>query len=143
MKEKPEQHQNNLRHKGQSLVEWALVLPILLLIIMAAMDFGRMFYTKIILTNAAREGVNYLAYFPEDKDAGYANTISAALNEANGSIVTIDASHLSISDCCTPGAPVGGTASITVNLIFNDALQTLGLLGGPLQLSSTVRMMVQ
>src|SRR5450830_1136668 len=62
---------------AQALVEMAIILPILLLLILGAMDFGRMFITKIVLTNAAREGANYLAYYPEDKSANYAETYKA------------------------------------------------------------------
>jgi len=41
---------------GQSLVEFAMVLPIFLLLLFALVDFGRGFYTWMIITNAAREG---------------------------------------------------------------------------------------
>lgn len=41
---------------GQTLVEFSMVLPILLLLLFAIVDFGRAFYTWNILTNAAREG---------------------------------------------------------------------------------------
>lgn len=41
---------------GQSLVEFAMVLPIFLLLLFALVDFGRGFYTWLVITNAAREG---------------------------------------------------------------------------------------
>lgn len=44
---------------GQSMVEMALVLPILLLLIGGIMDFGWLFYNQLALTNAAREGARY------------------------------------------------------------------------------------
>jgi Flp pilus assembly protein TadG len=44
---------------GQSLVETALVVPILLLLLAAIIDFGRAFDTYIVLTNAAREGARF------------------------------------------------------------------------------------
>jgi len=34
------------RQKGQALVELALTLPLILLLVLGAMDFGRMFTTK-------------------------------------------------------------------------------------------------
>ncbi len=52
---------------GQSVVEFALILPILLLIIMGALDLGRAFYMKIAVINSAREGAYYLSYNPMDK----------------------------------------------------------------------------
>lgn len=47
------------RERGQSLVETAVVVPILLLLIAAVIDFGRAFDTYIVLTNAAREGARF------------------------------------------------------------------------------------
>ena len=44
---------------GQSMVEMALVLPILLLLVGGIMDFGWLFYNQLALTNAAREGARY------------------------------------------------------------------------------------
>ncbi len=42
--------------RGQSLVEFALVLPILLLILVGILEFGIAFRTFQVVTNAAREG---------------------------------------------------------------------------------------
>src|SRR5436309_14303843 len=44
------------RTRGQSLVEFALVLPLFLVFVAACLDLGRMFYANISLNNAAREG---------------------------------------------------------------------------------------
>lgn len=45
--------------KGQAMVEFALILPILLLIICGIIDFGWMFYNQLSLDNACREGARY------------------------------------------------------------------------------------
>ncbi len=44
------------RPGGQSLVEMALVLPILLLILIGLIEFGRAFFIYAVVSNAAREG---------------------------------------------------------------------------------------
>ena len=41
---------------GQSLVEFAMVLPLFLVLMFALVDFGRAFYGWMIITNGAREG---------------------------------------------------------------------------------------
>jgi hypothetical protein len=41
---------------GQSLVEFAFVLPIFLLVLFAIIDFGMAFHAWIAVTNSAREG---------------------------------------------------------------------------------------
>ena len=44
------------RHRGQALVEFALVIPLLLLMMVALFDLGRAVFAYNTLTNAAREG---------------------------------------------------------------------------------------
>ncbi len=45
--------------RGQSLTEFALILPILAMIMIGAIDLGRAYYTKVTLANAARVGAEY------------------------------------------------------------------------------------
>ncbi|MGH2384669.1 MAG: TadE/TadG family type IV pilus assembly protein [Candidatus Limnocylindria bacterium] len=47
--------------RGQSVVEFALVLPILLILLVGAIDLGRVFFGWVALTNAARVGANFAA----------------------------------------------------------------------------------
>lgn len=44
------------RDRGAAMVEFALVLPILLLILCGIIDFGRAMHAQVTLTEAAREG---------------------------------------------------------------------------------------
>lgn len=46
---------------GQSLVEMALILPVFMILLFALVDFGRGFYSWLIITNAAREGARAAA----------------------------------------------------------------------------------
>jgi Flp pilus assembly protein TadG len=45
--------------RGQSYVELAFALPVLVLILVVAADFGRLFYTYVEVINAARAGAQY------------------------------------------------------------------------------------
>jgi len=54
------------RRRGQAMVEFALVIPIFLLIFVALFDLGRAVFAYNTLTNAAREGVR-LAIVNQDK----------------------------------------------------------------------------
>src|SRR4051794_18751060 len=54
------------RRRGQSVVEFALILPAFLLLMLIAVDFGRIFFTSIQLNNAVREAANYGATKPTD-----------------------------------------------------------------------------
>jgi len=50
-----------LRDAGQSLVEFALLVPILLIVFLGAADVGRLFFYTSMISNAAREGAIYAA----------------------------------------------------------------------------------
>ncbi len=55
------------RHvRGQSLVEFALVVPIFLVLLFGMVEFGRAWMTKNIITGAAREAVRIYAVIPHD-----------------------------------------------------------------------------
>lgn len=47
--------QRQRAHRGQALVETALILPILVLLLLLGIDFGRVFFDSIELRNAAHE----------------------------------------------------------------------------------------
>ena len=53
------------RVRGQSLVEFALTLPILVLIVFGTVDLGRAFFQSIVLENAVKEGAFLGARTPE------------------------------------------------------------------------------
>ena len=46
------------RH-GQSLVEFVLILPVLLILLFGIIEFGLLLYNKQVITNASREGARY------------------------------------------------------------------------------------
>ena len=64
------------RESGQSLVEFALVLPILLMLLCAIIDFGWFYYNQITLNNAAREGARFavIHYDPAEDWKGQAES---------------------------------------------------------------------
>ena len=61
--------------RGAAAVEFALVLPILLLLLGGIIDFGFAFNTQISLTHAAREGVRHYAV---EKDVDEAEAVARA-----------------------------------------------------------------
>jgi hypothetical protein len=50
--------------RGQSLVEMALALPLLLLILSGLLDLGRVYFTYLTIQDAATEGAAYLSVNP-------------------------------------------------------------------------------
>jgi Flp pilus assembly protein TadG len=48
--------------RGGALVELAVVLPVIVLIAIGVMDYGRVYYTSVTVVNAARAGAEWGAY---------------------------------------------------------------------------------
>lgn len=99
------------RDGGAAAVEFALVLPLLLLLVCAIIDFGRMFWEQSTLSGAAREGVRLVALGQTDPAV-----ISSTTSDAAGGISDVDVT-VSVNGVvvpagtdpiptCTPGDPV-------------------------------------
>lgn len=131
--------------RAQALVEIALLLPVLLLLTLGALDFGRLFFTKIILTNAAREGANYLSRHATDQSNGYYNTFLTIDEELNNSIINMsDVVKPAPENCCTAGQYVGVTVTVNnIDLFLGPLYQLLFSVDDPIDLSSTAKMVVQ
>ncbi len=61
------------RPRGQSVVELALILPVMLLLLAAAIDLGRLFYSYVAVENAAKEGAFFGSRNPLCDDGTNAN----------------------------------------------------------------------
>jgi Flp pilus assembly protein TadG len=64
--------------RGQELIEFAIILPFLLLVAFGVLDLGRIFHAAITITNAAREGARYGTFYPDDAPGIIAATQSEA-----------------------------------------------------------------
>lgn len=91
--------------KGQALVEFALVLPILLMLLCGIIDFGWLYYNQITLNNAAREGARY-AVIHYDPSTDWKE---ASENRMINNMVGVNSATAIVSD------PIGQqiTASVT------------------------------
>ena len=120
------------RSRGQSLVEFSLVLPLFLLLFMVVMDLGTAVFTYNSLTNAAREGAR-LAIVNQDS----ASVIQRAENQV--SIGEINAPNVTIafyqqdpnngtpdtSSTCSPVA-VGCLAVVTFESTYKPITPIIG-----------------
>ena len=74
------------RRWGGSVVEAAVVLPIVLMVLMGILEYGRYIMTLQVLTNAAREGAHYALAHTEPftlQSVTYGNATSDVINEVN------------------------------------------------------------
>ncbi|HBC32344.1 MAG TPA: hypothetical protein DC024_14015 [Clostridiales bacterium] len=67
------------KENGQAMVEFALVLPILLLFIACILDFGWIYHNQLAANNASREAARYIAihYYFDNMDSTSATTKAA------------------------------------------------------------------
>lgn len=103
--------------RGAAAVEFALVLPLLVLLVAGIANFGRAYYLQATLSGAAREGVRVMAL---KNDAGLART---AVRSAAGSVTLTDAQ---ISVAVSPVGPCLSTATsqpnATVTITYTTAV---------------------
>lgn len=101
--------------KGAATVEFALVVPILLAIILGIIQFGYVFFMQISMTQAARAAVRSMVV---ENDQSKANSIALA------NVVGLTSSNIQYSGSCPNPATVPATAiivtiSYTVNALGN------------------------
>jgi len=88
--------------RGAAAVEFAILLPLLLMLVLGTIEFGRAYNAQITLTNAARDGVRVMAI---GNDPAGAKT--AAQNAAASVSSTIPTSDITLStNTCSTGAQV-------------------------------------
>jgi TadE-like protein len=97
------------RDRGAAAVEFALVLPVLLIIIFGIIDFGRMLNAKITATEAAREGARAMALY--DQYEGEQRV--AEIGEGVGGLEVVSA------DDCGPDPAPGDDAVMVVRDDFH------------------------
>jgi Flp pilus assembly protein TadG len=130
--------------RGQTLAEFALVLPVLILLLMAVFDVGRAVFLYTSLTNAAREGarlaivnqneamigerVEDMAFTGEVSNLGTPNLVSFYKQEPYN---TDPATHAA----CAPIA-VGCVAVVTVEANWTAITPIIGNIIGPKNFSA-------
>jgi Flp pilus assembly protein TadG len=62
------------RRNGQSMIEFALILPLFVLFIVGIFELGRAFFSFIAITNAAREGARVVTFWPGKVSIANVNT---------------------------------------------------------------------
>lgn len=106
--------------KGQALVEFALVLPIFLLVLIGIFDVSRMVYTKHAIDKAVREGARQAAV-----EINGAQAVTVATNTCNAWLATYAVTG---TNCQAQLVNVGGVQAIQVNV--NDNFQPFFTGGG-------------
>jgi len=120
----------NHAEKGQSLVELALSLLIILTLLAGAVDLGSAFFSYVAIRDAAQEGALYGSIFPT-------GAIESRVRSASSTPVDLsDISKVTVSVTTSTTPCAGG--SITVSVTYNYPL-TMPLIGAIIG-SPTIRL---
>ncbi|MDQ4501879.1 TadE/TadG family type IV pilus assembly protein [Sinomonas sp. ASV322] len=103
------------RERGAIAVEFALVVPLLLLIIVGIVEFSRIYNVQITLNQAAREGARAMAVHNDTATAQ-----SQAITAAPGLSPALSASNVSVtpsSGSCGAGTEANATITYTYSTL--------------------------
>lgn len=128
---------------GQGLVEFALIFPVLMLLLVAIFDVGRLVFAYNDITNAARVGARVAIV-----NQGGTAAETATINQATSLGLTdadIDVSYLEpdLSGDCAAPYHVGCVAEITVRFDWAPITPIIGGILGPITVTTDTRMPIE
>ena len=126
------------RSRAQALVEFALVIPILVIALMALFDFGQAVLAYNSISNASRAAIRTAVVDQNTtviEDRARSQTIGL-----NPDSLTVDTSTL-IPDCVV--VKIGCQATLTVTYDWQAITPIIGGIIGPIELSSTTAMPIE
>jgi Flp pilus assembly protein TadG len=123
------------RSRGQAMVEFTLILPLLLLLILGIYQFGQAYADYIQVTNAARNG-GRKALVSRTDPSGVADVTTTAKNAT----WWLDKNQMNVS--VSPGQPWTTGQNVTVTVTYPYSINLLGFVvaSGTLKSTTTVRM---
>lgn len=132
--EKRSRRRRNRKQRGQSLVEFAMVAPLFLLMVFGMVDFGIGFYSWITVTNAAREGARLGAV---------QGTQGEIVARVNASADQLDTTKMTVTVVNAQGLP-GEAVAVDVDYDFQLMTPLAGLMGvANINISSTSTMRLE
>ncbi len=132
------------RDRGQGLTEFAIVIPVFLLVMFAIFDFGFMAYSRLTVMNAAWEGARAGVMLADRTTI--TDVVDATVKSVSFALTT---SSLTIKSPCVPvgscdfnaTAKPGDSVQVTVTYQYRTFFPLL--FGATLTLSSTVQMVLE
>jgi Flp pilus assembly protein TadG len=98
------------RDRGAAAVEFALLLPVLLLLIFGMIDFGRAINAQITLTQAAREGARL---------AALGQSTATVVSRAQTAATSLSPVTVTVISACPVNAGVGVDAVVQTSYSFS------------------------
>ena len=113
------------REDGQGIVEFALMLPFLMFLLLAIIQFGLAFHNYLAITDAARVGARAAAVHRTTGPCSAATT--AIQNTVSSSQWSVISSRIT----CSPSSPGPSGSSYTVSISYPFTIGLPGMFGLP------------
>ena len=102
--------------RGVAAVEFAICLPILIVLVFGSIEFGLMFYNKQVITNASREGVRAGIV----TGTGTADIIQIVENYCDNNLINLNgANELQAGSVTVSGPDVNNDLTVSVSYNYN------------------------
>jgi Flp pilus assembly protein TadG len=140
-------HRRSRRDRGAALVEFALIMPLLFLLVAGTIDFGYMINRDTLINNAAREGAREGTVNPNA--TAIESVVRSALSDLDQTKLTVTVTCRKPDDsACTTfaaDAKSGGVAIVRVQYVhtFFTFVPTAVGLGNTTTLTKTVEMRIE
>jgi Flp pilus assembly protein TadG len=119
--------------RGAAAVEFALVVPVLLLLVLGITEFGRAYNVQTTLSGAAREGARAMAVQNSPAAAR-----AAVQNAAAG--IGLSDSQISVSPSACPSSSIGSGTTVQVTITYPLSFVTNFFGSSPITLRGTAVM---
>jgi Flp pilus assembly protein TadG len=113
--------------RAQAALEFALAMPVLLLLILGVLDAGRGVVAVVSLNNAAREGARYAAMHVYDGTCASSNCQTEAGTIISNVSLGVDPTEIGVTVSLTAGNIVGVALSYPFHSISPLMSSTLGI----------------
>lgn len=115
------QIEESRRRHGAAAVEYAIVLPVLITIVLGCVDFGRFAHSYIAVTNAARAGAGHAAMNASSDATAWEAKVKAAAQREMEQLRNFDATQLTVTATRNFDGPALGQPRlrVTVQYPFN------------------------
>lgn len=121
--------------RGAVAVEFAILLPLLLMLVLGTIEFGRAYNAQITLTNAARDGVRVMSITGKPADA------KTAAQSAAAPVGSIPVGDIKVS--VGPSGTEVCTTQAQVTLTVNYTLSTITGMAGPFPMKGKAVMLCE
>jgi Flp pilus assembly protein TadG len=101
--------------RGAAVVEFAILAPVLILLIFGMVEYGRMVMVQQLLTNASREGARVGIL-----DGSSDDDVKNAVIDKVGGAVPLDANDIVCNPSPVSSAGAGETVTVTVSIPFAE-----------------------